>query len=230
MKKVLVLSGDGINCERETARAFNRAGGDAEIVHVNRFLQNPEMLKDYCVLALPGGFSFGDEVRSGLVLARKMELLFKDRIEQFVKNNGLVIGICNGFQVLCQLGVFGEVTLAKNRQGVFIDTWVEVDCTKNDSPWFRGLAGKTLRLPIRHGEGRLLLGERPEFHSALRYLKDVNGSFEQNAGIVDKSGRILGLMPHPEAALDSWLHPFPENVNENCNLIKSIFENGVTHV
>lgn len=228
-KKVIVLSGDGINCERETARAFSRSGAQCEIIHVNKFLKSKNILDGFDILALPGGFSFGDEVRSGLVLARKMEELLKSQISEFIAKGGLVIGICNGFQVLCQLGVFGDVTLSRNRQGVFIDQWVEVDCVKNSGPWFKNLYGKTLRLPIRHGEGRLVLGEKPRFQSALRYLQDVNGSHDQTAGIVDESGQILGLMPHPEAALDEWLCPFVTAADENTKLVRNIFENGVRH-
>lgn len=228
--KVLVLSGDGINCERETCAAFKSVGAEAVIVHVNYFLSNPDALKGFKVLALPGGFSFGDEVRSGLVLARKLQDQLKAKLDDFIAEGGFVIGICNGFQVLCQLGVFGDVTLSKNRQGTFIDRWVEVDCVNNDSAWFKNLSGKTLRLPIRHAEGRLVLGENPKFTSVLRYLDDVNGSYEQCAGIVDESGQVLGLMPHPEAALEPWLHPFNDGIFENITNLKQIFSNGVSHV
>ena len=229
MKKALVLSGDGINCEKETASAFELVGGASHIIHVNEFLNNFKCLEEFGILALPGGFSFGDEVRSGLVLARKIEATFKGEVANFVKRGGLVIGICNGFQVLCQLGFFGDVTLAHNEGGKFINRWVELECHNISSPWLSGLERKKLCLPIRHGEGRLLMGECPRYQSALSYCENVNGSFENNAGILDTTGRILGLMPHPEAALQTWLHPFSEGAQRNVQLVKKIFKNGVSH-
>lgn len=227
--RTLVLSGDGVNCERESAAAFARCGSTSKIVHINSFLRQTEILKDTDILVLPGGFSFGDEVRSGVILARKLEQAFGQKLKDFVDNGGLVLGICNGFQVLVQLGVFGKVTLAKNRQGIFMDSWTKLDILSTNSPWLQNLHGHELALPVRHGEGRLIVEDESKFQVALKYRQDINGSFDQCAGIVDCSGRILGLMPHPEAALDTWLHPFEEGKDENVQTVKKIFENAIQY-
>ena len=144
-------------------------------------------------------------------------------LNQFLENGGKIIGICNGFQVLCQVGMFGDVTLARNRQGVFVDRWVEMDFVHQDSVWLNNLKGESIVLPIRHGEGRLILGEKPRFKPALKYRSDVNGSHEQIAGIVDDSGQVFGLMPHSEAALDAWLYPL-KNSKQNIEIVSKILK------
>lgn len=225
--KVLVLNGDGVNCEQETARAFKRLDTDVQIIHVNQFLKTKNILKSVDILALPGGFSFGDEVRSGLILAQKIKIKLKEELIKFTEENGLVLGVCNGFQVLVQLGFFGGVTLASNNQETFHNSWITVEAQVSDSPWLKDLEGKNLRLPIRHAEGRLIVAEKSQYKPAFKYKKDVNGSFDNIAGITDISGNVLGLMPHPEAALDEWLYPFDDYKIENKILVTQIFNNAV---
>lgn len=241
MKKVLILSGDGINCERESARAFEEAGGKCFIIHVNELLKQPSLLLDFSILCIPGGFSFGDELRSGKILAEKMRAQLGSVFEQFNKNGGLTIGICNGFQVLMQLGAFTglttprSATLTTNDHGQFIDRWVEleIDQSATNSPWFQGMEGK-LRLPIRHKEGRIVLSEsgaEEDFSYPLRYVENVNGSVLRSAAMLDHSGRILGLMPHPEAATYAFLNPMDisEDLKElNSMQVKKMFRNAVT--
>ncbi len=238
MKKVLVLSGDGINCENESAAAFEMAGARATIIHVNSLLQEPEQLLDYSIFCVPGGFSFGDELRSGKILAEKMRETMKDIFQTFTKNGGLTIGICNGFQVLIQLGVFSNsekrsATLATNSHGRFLDRWVEIEVDPrgaSGSPWFKGIHGR-LELPMRHKEGRIVLGEgvtADNVRIPLRYSEDVNGSFEKAAALLDETGQILGLMPHPEAALHSFLNPLLSDFKEeNARTLKKLFQNAV---
>lgn len=220
MSKALVLSGEGINCERETAAAFARVGVDSTIVSVRDFLAAPETLLNYQIFALPGGFSFGDEITSGQVLG----LALKDALitvwPEYLKRRGLAIGICNGFQILMKMGVFGPFTLAANSPHGFQDRWIGLRVEKSNCHWTEGLAGEELFMPMRHGEGRIwtqtstrevnLQKLREQGQIVFRYQGDPNGSLEQIAGLSDPTGQVLGLMPHPEAALMPELFPVKE--------------------
>jgi phosphoribosylformylglycinamidine synthase len=224
MKKPLfiVAAGDGINCERETARAFELAGGAARIMHINDLLAAPETLKTADGLAIPGGFSFGDELGSGQIMALKIRHRLGDAFFSMVRAKKPVIGICNGFQVLVKLGLLpypeGEriVALAANEHGSFLDRWVETDVQESPCLWLQGLAGKKIRMPMRHGEGRIVFREealygkiKQEKLIALTYTEDVNGSHGRIAGLTDPSGAVLGLMPHPEAFVYNATAPRP---------------------
>lgn len=229
MRNVLVLMGDGINSENELALAFSREGAKVTKLHVNSLLKAPEILNQYQLLAIPGGFSFGDEIRSGKILAEKMRDQMISALETFMNNDGRIIGICNGFQVLSQLGAFDHFksrsfTLAENNHGQFMDKWTKMTVTKNDSPWFKNIEGEIF-LPVRHKEGRIIAANT--INPVLRYETDINGSFEQTAGVTDKSGRIFGLMPHPEVATKSFLHPFKEGAEANAQKIRQLFINGL---
>lgn len=222
---VLVLTGDGINCERETARAFTLAGADPTIIHVNDLLEQPKRLRDFQAAAFPGGFSFGDDLGSGQVLALKLSLMLGDELKKFVSAKKPVIGICNGFQALTKLGLLPEpfgvrkMALARNVQGSFLDRWVELEAEKASvCIWTRNLSqDASFSLPIRHGEGRVVFakGEEEGIHRqlsvagqiALRYAEDVNGSHGRIAGVCDPTGHVFGLMPHPEAAVSLLQHP-----------------------
>jgi phosphoribosylformylglycinamidine synthase subunit PurQ / glutaminase len=232
MRKVLILMGDGINSENELARAFEEQGGVTRKLHVNEFLKRPELLREYQLLALPGGFSFGDELRSGKILAEKMKDLITEPFSNFLETGGKVIGICNGFQVLAQLGAFDwgserSFTLAENDHGTFMDKWTTLTIAKDasqKSSWFQNLEGE-LFLPVRHREGRIIA--KGNLHGVLHYNQDVNGSFEKLAGLVDKSGQIFGLMPHPEVATHDFLYPFKKGAKENVQKIQTLFKNGL---
>lgn len=201
--KALVLSGDGINCERETAHACARVGFIPEIRHLNDLISSrvstEDLIRDYALVALPGGFSFGDELGSGRVLALKIRSTLRWDLPRFAREGGQVVGICNGFQALLRLGVFGEtVSITHNASGRFQDRWVDLESESGGGDWFSGLP--RLRLPIRHGEGRLVGELDPSIaRVAIRYGEDVNGSLDRIAGLTAAGGRILGLMPHPEA-------------------------------
>lgn len=223
--QVLVLTGDGINCERETSRAFALADADPRIIHINDLLAEPQSLQKYQALALPGGFSFGDDLGSGQVLALKLESVLGNELRAFIDNKKPVIGICNGFQALTKLGLLPEpfaprtMALARNNTGVFMDRWVDLEVEeKSPCVWTQGLrVEKEIRLPIRHGEGRItfLAGDEEMIHRklslagqiALRYKDDVNGSYARIAGVCDPTGLIFGLMPHPEAAVSLLQYP-----------------------
>lgn len=210
--KALILAGEGLNCEQETAEAFRLAGFEPEIRFIADLIaehvSQTDLVERYPVLAIPGGFSFGDDLSSGKVLALKIKHGLRWNLAEFAEKGGLVLGVCNGFQALIRLGVFGRgVSITHNREGRFVDNWVSCTPQGAKSVWLKGLG--TLELPVRHGEGRLVfdpsLGgaalERLERQGSLclLYEQDFNGSEHQVAGLCDASGRILGLMPHPEA-------------------------------
>ena len=237
MRKVLVLCGDGINSERELGKGFADHGANVTYTHVNELLKNPETLSQYQLLALPGGFSFGDELRSGKILAEKVRDTLSGSLTKFLASDGRVIGICNGFQVLAQLGAFdwetGErsFTLAENNHGTFQDKWVRLTISSQArtlSPWFREMEG-SLYLPVRHKEGRIVPNTKniklP--FAPLQYEEDINGSHERFAGVVNSTGQVFGLMPHPEVATRGFLHPFREGAEENALKVQLIFKNGL---
>lgn len=245
--KALVLTGDGINCERETAFAFERAGAKAEISHINDLLAEPKRLQNYQALALPGGFSFGDDLGSGQILALKMRLGLGEELRRFVDAERPIIGICNGFQALVKLGLLPRpfearaMAIGQNSGRSFLNRWVELE-TDERSPciWTRGMANLAeVAMPIRHGEGRIafLPEEEDIIHNELtrsgqipfRYKEDVNGSYGRIAGVCDPKGLIFGLMPHPEAAITVLQHPrsttFSDRDADTCGL--QLFQNCV---
>jgi phosphoribosylformylglycinamidine synthase subunit PurQ / glutaminase len=245
--KILVLCGDGINCERETARAFDIAGGETTIVHVNDLLVAPKRILDFHALALPGGFSFGDDLGSGQVLGLKLSLVMGESLRTFVDRKKPIIGICNGFQALTKMGLLPDpfsdrvLALAHNRGGHFINRWVRLVPEEGPCIWTKGMSGP-FDLPIRHGEGRIVMrkGEEESIHRRLsqngqvplRYQEDVNGSFGRIAALCDPSGLIFGLMPHPEAAISLLQYPdSPRHTDRGAKGIgMKVFENCINHL
>lgn len=239
--KTLVLTGDGVNCENETKRAFEKAGANCVIKHINDFSSGEkfsEYLKSFHILALPGGFSFGDELGSGKVFALKLKNYLGVAIEEFIASKKPIIGICNGFQVLTKLGVFNDdhvqVGLARNHHGRFIDKWSHLKVENQHCIWLKEM--EDIFLPIRHGEGRFVGAASAE--ATLQHLKvnnqvvltyndNPNGSLGDIAGVTDKSGVVFGLMPHPEAAVKEALYPGGEVVG---TLGLKIFENAVNYI
>lgn len=221
---VLVFSGYGLNCEEETKFAFELSGAKADIIHINDLIDSSYNLKDYQILAFPGGFSYGDDTGSGNAFANKIRNHLWENVEKFVQKNNLVIGICNGFQILVNLGLlpafdkkYGKrkVALLHNNNARYVVRWVDLKI-ENKTPWLLNI--ESLLLPIAHGEGKFYTEETTlkrlnnERMIALRYTRgeiclhqnyphNPNGALEDIAGITDKSGRILGLMPHPERAI-----------------------------
>ena len=220
LPRALILAGDGINCEVETAQAFRMAKFEPEIRHLNDLivdgLTQDQLSQKYSVIALPGGFSFGDDLGSGKVLALKIQNQLGWDFTHFAARGGLVIGICNGFQALIRMGVFGrDVSITSNIQGKFINSWVKMAPNGSRCIWLKGLG--TIDLPIRHGEGRLIIAASRRAETlekmerlgvtCLKYEGDPNGSEERLAGLCDPTGRIFGLMPHPEAFVRWTAHP-----------------------
>ncbi len=226
--KALVLSGYGVNCEVESRHGVIAAGGSADIVHVNKLIEEPKMLENYNMLLLPGGFSFGDDLGSGRVFANRMKFRMADGLLDFVKRGNLVLGICNGFQIMVKMGLLPEpdykqrVTLTFNDSGHFEDRWVALKANER-SPCIFTKGVKNILLPIRHGEGKFVADSTETLKQivdneqvCLQYIDEKgglggypynpNGSQLNIAGICDKSGRIFAMMPHPEAF----------NIVQNC--------------
>jgi len=239
--KALILSGHGINCEEETASAFNLAGAKADIVHLNKFFNNELNLDNYDILTFPGGFSFGDDLGAGIVLATKLKKHLPE-IKDFIKNNGYIIGICNGFQLLINLGLIPDTALVENTSKKFIDNWVNLKVNKNsNSPFFSGI--DEIYLPIRHQEGRLIIGDENIKNNILKnnlniltYKNNPNGSDLDIAALIDPTGQVLGMMPHPEAFLSLYNNPnWPKLKKDNPNISEDgeglkIFKNIVEHI
>lgn len=231
--RVLVLTGLGLNCEAETAQGFRMAGAEPEQVPLAELLAGGRELGSYDIVAMIGGFSFGDHLGAGVVYANRLRCRLGDQLERFIVGGGLVIGICNGFQAMARLGLvpgldgdYGRqrVTLAANERLGYRDAWVRLrvePATK--CVWTRGIT--EIELPARHGEGRFLAESEAvleriegEGQVALRYVDEKgnpteawpgnpNGSRGGIAGICDPTGRVFGLMPHPDAYLYGIHHP-----------------------
>lgn len=250
--KTIVLTGYGINCDLETAYAFKLAGAEARRVHLNDLIWGRDSLKNYQILALPGGFSFGDDIASGKVLANKIKYNLGEHIREFIGDGKLVIGICNGFQVMVKMGLLPApnftqtLTLTFNDSGRFEDRWVYLKVNKK-SPCIYTKNIEKLYLPVRHGEGKLIPKSREvldKLHEknniVLQYVDEEgnlagypfnpNGSIDNIAGICDESGRIFGSMPHPEAYLHRTNNPrwTRENLPEEGMGVQ-IFRNAVVY-
>lgn len=236
---VLILRAPGTNCDQETGFAFEQAGGQATILHVNRILENSQLLDDFQILCIPGGFSFGDDVAAGRILAGAMQRHLADAMRKFRDDGKLILGICNGFQVLIKSGLLltddeqgPPATLTWNDSGRFDDRWVRLTVKGDGGPFLSGVT--EMYLPIAHAEGKFVARNeatldalREAGHLVLRYApldavaragydpdKDTlpwpdnpNGSMVAVAGIRDTTGRVFGLMPHPERHIDPTHHP-----------------------
>lgn len=230
--RVAILKTDGINCDEETANAFETAGGQAEIVHVNQFRSKEDSLKNYQILTIPGGFSYGDDVFSGKILALELNSFLEDEIREFVyTKESLILGICNGFQVLVRTGLlpFGEIgqmkaTLAHNESGHFECRWVNLNVETGSACSFLAGMDDFVSYQVAHGEGKFYAQpdviEKIETDNLVvfRYANSLNnptqdypsnpnGSINAIAGVCDPTGRVLGLMPHPERFVRQYQYP-----------------------
>ncbi|MEK7451025.1 MAG: phosphoribosylformylglycinamidine synthase I [Patescibacteria group bacterium] len=231
--KVLVLKTDGTNCDEETAFAFNLAGGDVKIAHVNDLRNKKDSLRNYQILAIPGGFSYGDDVVSGKILAIELTSFFSEELRKFIeRKDTLIIGICNGFQVLVRTGLLPfrnlgkmDATLTNNDSGHFECRWINLRIEKNSNCAFlKNLEGNFVSYQVAHGEGKFFADKEnirkieKENLVTFRYVdqngkptqkypENPNGAINAIAGICDPTGRILGLMPHPERFVRVEQHP-----------------------
>jgi phosphoribosylformylglycinamidine synthase len=248
---VLVLRAAGINCEEETAFAWSRAGATPETIHINQLIAQPQRLERVDIVTVPGGFSYGDDIASGKILGARIKHHLDAPLRAFVARGGLMLGICNGFQVLVKAGLLPggalekKVTVTHNDSDRYEARWVWLNVSSDRCAFLTG--GARFRLPVAHGEGKVI-ADGPESlarlardgHVALRYCDadghpgpfpvNPNGSEDDIAGLTDSTGRILGLMPHPERAIEptqvpDWTRSRPETGPGMC-----IFENAVAHV
>jgi len=232
--KALIITGFGLNCEDETAHALQRAGARTTLTHLNDLLKEPHILQENHILLFIGGFSFGDHIAAGRIFAARLRYGLKEPLREFISSGRLAMGICNGFQTMVKLGVLPgleenlfeqEVSVVHNDSGVFRDDWVHLRVDPNSPCIFtRGI--DRIELPIRHGEGKFVPRDEEQLEkllqrglAVLRYVDpntgqpttlfphNPNGSIEGIAGICSPSGRLLGLMPHPEAYHSPYNHP-----------------------
>lgn len=248
--RVCVLRSPGTNCDVETAFAFETSGAQAKRVHLFRLLDQPQLLDEFQILCVPGGFSYGDDIGAGVIFSRQLRGRLGDAIGRFLAGDKLVLGICNGFQVLLKAGILPggaeqwppvadrppEATLTWNTNGKYTAVWVKLKVESPQNVFLRGIT--TIELPIAHAEGRIAVRDAEVIPSwrnrgqiALRYQPqngnaaeptnepatsadtllpfpdNPNGSIANIAGLGDASGRVLGLMPHPERYLHSTQHP-----------------------
>jgi len=228
--KALILSGYGINCEDETLNAFKTAGIKGAIVHVNDLIESPSKLNNFQILALPGGFSYGDHTGSGNAMAHKIKNNLFEYITKFIEQDKLIIGICNGCQILINLGVVPslngykrELALVENDIGTYQCRWIKLKIVNNNSPWLNKI--DHLHLPVAHQEGKFIADKKvidklnKKKLIVCKYVNNrgllakqqfpynPNGSLEDIAAITNLNGNVLAMMPHPERALYSSQKP-----------------------
>lgn len=233
---VCILRAAGTNCDYETGFAFSRAQGSVEFIHINSLTRKEKKLEDYDILAIPGGFSYGDDIAAGKILANELKYKLIDDIRRFIREGKLIIGICNGFQVLVKSallpgssGLKQEASLVINDSGKFEDRWVYLREQRRENReqrkcvWTKNLP-EVIYLPVAHGEGKFITDSNAglerlrqngqvvfqycdEQGNPAGYPYNPNGSQNNIAGICDITGRILGLMPHPERHIEFTQHP-----------------------
>jgi phosphoribosylformylglycinamidine synthase len=240
---VLILRAPGTNCDGETDFAFRRAGAKTRRLHINRVLEAPALLSEYQILCIPGGFSYGDDVAAGRILANQVRHHLADQLREFREAGKLILGVCNGFQVLIKSGILlaadarhdSAATLTWNNSGKFEDRWVRLESRPGPCVFLEGI--ETMFLPVAHAEGKFVardqdvlarldaagqlvlryrpLGPQDPLGSqdpglenrAVPYPDNPNGSMGDVAGVCDVTGRVLGLMPHPERHIERTQHP-----------------------
>jgi phosphoribosylformylglycinamidine synthase I len=253
--RALVLRAAGTNCDAETAFSFEQAGAASTVAHINRLADGSVRLREFQMLAVPGGFSYGDDVGAGKVFALELEHRLGGELKQFVDRGGLVIGICNGFQVLVKTGILpgnpgysvGEaVTLAQNDSQKYEDRWVTMRVHDTPCVWLPARSD-LVEMPVAHGEGKFLPASNEVLAElkagrqiVLRYVRpdggeaaypaNPNGAVEGIAGITDPTGRVFGLMPHPERYVFRRQHPrWTRGEGREPGDGRSVFENAVRH-
>ena len=239
---ICVLRAPGTNCDSETAFAFDSCGGESKRVHLFQLLERPALLDEFQVLCVPGGFSYGDDIGAGVVFSSQLRGHLAEAVQRFLSADKLVLGICNGFQVLLKTGIFdhgspdalpdrekAEATLTWNLNGKYTARWVHLKVAAPENVFLKGI--EELDLPIAHAEGRIVVRDQqvladwagrnqialtysdwPSENGRAnpineRFSANPNGSTQDIAGLGDSTGRVLGLMPHPERFLFGTQHP-----------------------
>lgn len=258
--KAIVLRAAGINCDLETEHALTLAGAQPERIHINRVIENPAMLDEYQIIIFPGGFSYGDDVAAGKILANQVVHHLSDLLHNFIEDGKLILGICNGFQVMIKTGIVPgldgagklnltaqKVTLTNNDSGKFEDRWVYLQPGTNRCILIN--PEQRIYLPIAHGEGKIVC-DTPETldtitsdgYVAFRYVDadgntgafpiNPNGSQGSIAALTDSTGRALGMMPHPERFVRWTQHPHWTRLRDREGVSDgmTIFVNAVNYI
>jgi phosphoribosylformylglycinamidine synthase len=259
--RVLILRAPGSNCDQETAFAFETAGARAEVVHLNRLLERPALAADYQILAIPGGFSYGDDICAGRIFGNQIRHHLRETLQEFRAAGQLILGICNGFQILIKSGILlpdradePQATLTLNDSGKFEDRWIWLRTASSKCVFLRGT--ESMYLPIAHAEGKFIARDTatldaldaagqltlrydvPRDGSAipavaagenLPYPLNPNGAQRNVAGLCDETGRVFGLMPHPERHIDPTQHPRWTREQHDRGDGLAVFENAVRY-
>src|SRR5438270_6400156 len=253
-QRALVLRAPGINCDRETAHVCRLVGFDTDLLHINHLLQAPERLLDYAFLVIPGGFSYGDDLGAGTLLARNLTIHLGSQLDQFIDEGRLVLGICNGFQVLVRAGLLpGRVTNTRDSRAVasltdnisaqFESRWVTLG-VEISMCLFTQWIKRPIELPVAHGEGQFVLTDDamlaqlqkseqvPLVYSSptggdVVYPGNPNGSIGNIAGVCNARGNVFGLMPHPERYVSALQHPQRRGTSDGDGLL--IFKNAYAY-
>ena len=230
--KTLIVRTAGSNCDYETVHAFEEVGSKVDLIHINRVVDNEVQLKDYQILAIPGGFSYGDDIAAGKILANEFKYKLQEQLYEFVAAKKLIIGICNGFQVLVKAGLLPEmdltsttqnITIFDNDSGKFEDRWTYLKPASKKCVFTKNIE-KTIYIPVAHAEGKFITKDQEVLDQLKKndqivfqyvdkndeiagYPWNPNGSIENIAGICDPTGRVFGLMPHPERHFHPTHHP-----------------------
>lgn len=238
----------------ETQHALQLAGAEAQRIHVNRIIGNPDLLDGFQILVIPGGFSYGDDVAAGKILANQIIHHLADRLREFIESGKIVLGICNGFQVLVKTGILGkiepagkqQITITYNDSGKFEDRWVYLEPSSEKCIFIE--QGRRIYLPIAHGEGKVVFENEGVFEKVkaddrivFRYVDEdgnfgpfpvnPNGSTDSIAGLCDSTGRVMGLMPHPERFVRFTQHPHWTRLGDKSRADgRTIFDNAVKYV
>jgi len=223
---VIVMRTAGTNCDSETIFAFKSVGAQVDSIHINQLIRHQKKLSDYHILVLPGGFTYGDDIAAGKILANELRFKLREDLKKFVAEGKLIIGICNGFQILVKAGLLPgsedfrqEATVTLNDSAKFEDRWVYLRKAKFNGKesrcvWTKG-AKEVVYFPVAHGEGKFVTPDKATLEGLKnsgqivlqycdaegrlgKYPVNPNGSLEHIAGICDVTGRVFGLMPHPE--------------------------------
>ncbi len=252
--KAIVLRAAGINCDMETEYALELAGAKAQRVHINRVIKDKTLLDEFHIMVIPGGFSYGDDVAAGKILANQIVNHLFEPLHKFIEDGKLILGICNGFQVLVKTGILPgnsstnrqeEMTITTNDSGKFEDRWVYLAPQTERCIFIE--PGKRIYLPIAHGEGKVVTKETAMLeqlksggHVAFKYVDEngeegdypinPNGSMDSIAGLTDTTGRVLGLMPHPERFIRPTQHPRWSRLENVAGDGMIIFNNAIKYI
>ncbi len=255
--RALVLRAPGINCDRETAHACRLVGFETDLVHINQLLKAPDTLLDYAFLVIPGGFSYGDDLGAGTLLAKNLTIHLGQQLKRFVAEGRPVLGICNGFQVLVRAGLLPEsentdarqqtpirATLTDNASAQFECRWVTLAAQTSRCIFTRGIE-RPIELPVAHGEGQFVFQGNIAYLQAARqipltyvtesmddttYPANPNGSVGNVAGVCNARGNVLGLMPHPERYVTALQHPLRRGGSNGQGDGLLIFKNAYAYV